>query len=226
MNLFEEPKLPNYLDFKNNGKLIGTGSFKQVYKLGNYIMAEVLDKEDKWCRNQLFKQIEIWEEFKSDKDKCKLLCPILKYSYDDLYYISPYCEPVTKDSVLTYSDLYQLTSDELLHYPYIEDLVLEQNQGILNGRTVVIDYGTSTEDFFQWQLEIKGIIIDLNNLKEENVRCVNVGSIFRVATVYFKIVNEKLNITKILIDDNWETTTLKQSILQYFDEVINWNYKN
>lgn len=77
----------DYKDFLDKGELIGQGSFKKAYRLGDLVMCIPKD-DDKWSKHQVKAQINYW--LYSNDEARPLLNPIVKYSFDPLYFISPF----------------------------------------------------------------------------------------------------------------------------------------
>lgn len=213
-------------DFINKGEVIGEGCFKKVYRLGDYICAVPID-DNYWSIDQILSQIDVWEMFKCDEEKSKLLCPIIEYDYNHPYYIAPYCKPNTEENsiysnklyhVLDKKDVFSLVDDNNPGYPIEGDLVVASNQGILNGEVVIIDYGLTAESYFNWKLDEEGISyceIENDNTKDGNnfIKIDFTVDGNEAATLYGEFIDDTIYVDDIKTYSGFNLTDIDEVIL-------------
>ena len=190
-----------YEDFVNKGTILGEGSFKRAYRLGDYVMCVPKD-EDKWSRNQVKSQIDFWLD--SDDEAREILNPIIQYDYDKLYYISPYCSNIGKSDMIDYRKLEILCDETSGNCLYYEDLVVTSNQGMLNGKVVLIDYGLKVSDFYQWKLDTEGLTIDM----KDTVLYAGISDVVWLVTIRYIMRNNEFHILQMYMDFGCEETDI------------------
>ena len=217
----------NMEDFINKGEVIGEGCFKKVYRLGDYICAVPID-DNYWSTDQILTQIDVWEMFSRDEEKAKLLCPIIEYDYNYPYYIAPYCKPnIEENSIYTNDKIYHvldkkdvgvLTSNDNPGYPLEGDLVIATNQGILNGKVVIIDYGLTAESYFNWKLDEEGISyweIENDNTKDGN-KFIKIDFMVdgnKASTLYGEFIDDTIYVDDIKTYSGFYLTDIDEVIL-------------
>ncbi|MGL4873289.1 MAG: hypothetical protein ACRC30_01390 [Clostridium sp.] len=139
----------NVDEFISKGTLIGEGPYNYTYELGKYVCVIAKGKFQGFGRIAIQSQIEVWNLFKNKRRSRNILLPILDYKISEelSYYIQPKCyrkfdshgNPVFK--ILEYDDYKSVVNINNDNYP-LESIVADpENQGVFNGRTVIIMYG-------------------------------------------------------------------------------------
>lgn len=134
------------IDNLSNGAypLLGSGSGRRVYDLGNGTVLKTARNVKGYAQNQV-------ESIISEMDDSDLFAEVLFISPDNRYLIMEKADPVTDFSVIlsyfhvkTNRELFQLNDFHYIPYKYnllTVDLFRPVNWGTIHGRPVIIDYG-------------------------------------------------------------------------------------